>query len=317
MLVAVGLVVALAAAAFVFLFSSGPGQQPAIALQFVEGESMRYRMSMELRGRIAAPGMEEQGVIVAMDATVGMDVVSVDSSGVADVDVSLDRMQVRVNGRRVQVPAQGGRMRLAPDGRILEGGFLSDSVSSSGAGVPGLDQFAPILPEGEVAAGDTWSKEFAVPVPFGDGGITLRTTNTLLRYQKVGGQRAAVVVSHIDAPFDFNVPLSELSEFVGEGGPTEGVVAYDGSMVLDMTATVGTADGTMIDSETDGTFEIRMSFHGTPGIPEGEQATFNGSFSLDVKLLAAPKAAEPAPAGNAGKDKASPKAKGKPSPSTD
>jgi hypothetical protein len=284
--VAAGLVVAMAAGAFFFLSTSGGVQEPALALGFSEGDRLRFRVELALDGTMQAPELGEQPMDVDMRLTVGMNVLSVDADGVADVEVSIRGGSIRANGQSVPVPDQERlRMRVAPDGRILKGGLLSSSAPSSGAGIPGMDQLAPLLPDGPVKPGESWRKEFSIPAPFGEGEVSYTSRNTLVKYDRFHGVRTAVVLSHVEAPFEFTMSFAEVAELLDTDASLEGVVAYDGEMVFDMSAWVGVKRGELLRQETTGTFDVVMSFAGVPGVPDGTEATFRGSMALDLTLL--------------------------------
>ena len=186
------LVVALAAGAVVFLFGRGSGGGVALAMSFHQGASWRYRMHMSLDLTVAAGG---QSFPMKADLTAGvqMKVASIDAVGVATLKLHLSNVVATVNGRHSRLPptaVRGQTLRVAPDGHVLSATLPGVPAADTFNLVPGSDQVTPLLPDGPVQPGDSWSRDISVPAPFGAGGdLHASLLVTLVRYQDVHGVR--------------------------------------------------------------------------------------------------------------------------------
>lgn len=81
-----------------------------------------------------------------------------------------------------------------PDGRILSGANLGITTGEvGGPGIPGMDQFLPVLPDRPVVAGDTWSTHFEQGFPSPPKYSPTRSRDGSLRYGDLEGTRIAVV----------------------------------------------------------------------------------------------------------------------------
>jgi hypothetical protein len=215
--VAAGLALILALGAFI-LFNRGSGTGSAYALQFSKahaGDTYRYHMTMAMDMTMSAKELGgSQPLRATTDMVMTFRVDSVDSDGVAMVDFSTSNGTVESNGAKQSVPDSHITMRIAPDGHVvsINGNPLSPRVPLNG-GFLG-DQLTPILPPHQVKPGDTWSKDYQVPFPFG-GSVKYSSDNRFLRYETLDGARAAVIRSEVAAPMDSDLNFSALAALFG------------------------------------------------------------------------------------------------------
>lgn len=213
-IVAAVVVLALVAAGAAWFLSRSTAT--ALALDLEPGKAFRYHLQMSMKGTTEAAGSDVP-MNMGMDQTFTFRVVSVDKDGIAEVEMKIESASIAVNGRATPVPGFTVDLRVAPDGRILTGGQLSLAPgASSGAAFPGLDQFFPLLPDGPVKPGDTWTKSFDQQFPFGEGRLRYQTSNELLRYEDTKGVRAAVITSSLDLPLDIAMDLKKMLEVSGQ-----------------------------------------------------------------------------------------------------
>jgi hypothetical protein len=292
-LIGLGVLVALVAGSLAFLFTRGA--QPALALRYREGQSYRYQLRMEIRGALSSPELGlDQPLVGEIDYVMALRVLSVDSGGVATLQVAMEDATVTFDGQTQSVPGGfSARMRVAPDGRVLSSGGLGFApAGSSNFSVPGMDQFTPLLPDADAEPGDSWTKEFDVPMPFGDGALHYEVDGSFLRYEQVNGARAAVIQSTVRAPLDFTVELRRMAELFGGAGTgfppgVDPTIAYDGLMEFDMTSWFDPAVGQPLRNLMSGNMDIRMRFSGFPetdGLTQGE-VRLSGAFEMEVTTL--------------------------------
>jgi hypothetical protein len=217
-------------------------------------------------------------------------VLSVDPDGTASVEMRVEEADVTLDGERQAVPAtQPVRMRISRDGRLLAGsGNLGSAGAASGLNVPGLDQFTPLLPDHPVQPGDSWSKDFTAPFPIGDGELRYRSRNTFLRYEQLGGTKAAVIRSALTLLLDFQIDIRQLAEISGQGqsgfpAGTNPKISYGGTMSYLATNWFDPKGGQQLKSSIDGTMDIRMRFIDFPP----EQSVPAGEVTLSGKVRAA------------------------------
>lgn len=275
-----GLIVALAVAGLVFLLPRN-GEADALAFRFAKGTVQHYRLQLSLEGSLEGGGVS-QPLEMEMRQTFSMRTRSVDQGGVATVVLDVQDATAVLNGQSIPAPGDFEiELQIAPDGRILSGGGLSFAAGGSGgAAVPGADQFAPLLPDGRVSPGDTWTKEFELPFPLGEGTIHYTAENSLLEYEYKDGVRTAVIQSHISAPLDVTLDLSRLADITGESVPDAAAgakIIYDGQSSFDMVAWVEPDRGELIKEVSTGTFDITLRFEGLPEELPGD-VLFKGTF---------------------------------------
>lgn len=287
----VGLVIALVAGG-VFYFSSRPSGE-ALALEFKEGAKYRYRLEMTMDGTAAVAG-STRPFSMELGETLVMRVVSVDADGWATMDLTVKDLTATVNGQSSVAPGKFTmRVRMAPDGRVVVAGGLALGASgSSGTGLPGTDQFAPLLPDHPVRPGDSWSKEFEQEWPFGDGALRISSDNRFLGYETVDGARVAVIASRLTVPLDLELELRKLFEFLGtapQGLPLESdpTIVYGGELSMDGTGWVALETGEFVRQTATGTLDLTIRFEGLPQGPGPADAEvrLTGDFRMRVEPL--------------------------------
>lgn len=285
---AASVVVALAVGAFGYLSFNRGGGGTALALTLSPGQSVTYQVRFTMNGTISIAG-QSQPFSGQMSETVGWKVTSV-NAGVATVHVTLRNVSGQVEGQRIKksdVPS-GVDIKVAADGRVLSGGDLA-SAGSNSFGFPGTDQFTPLLPDRPVGPGDTWSKSFQQSLPFADGALSYSTRSTFLRYQTLQGVRTAVLSTTMDVPLDYTVNIRRLLAFIGQKDSqipagSDPSISYGGSVQIRSTSWFDPTRGQLVQSASDGTFDMTMKF---AGFPAGEQppgdVRFVGSISVQAE----------------------------------
>lgn len=297
---AISLVIVLAAGMFV-LRATRPKESAnarTIALSFTQGQSESYAISMSMNGTIDAGAMS-QPIDMVMDETQSWTVTDVAPDGVATVRVDVSDVSGTMNG--TSVPADLTTvppitMRIAPDGRVLTVGGLTFPAqsSASGYGFPGMGQFAPLLPDGKVARGDSWDKSFSQEFPFGSGKIEFNAHSTFESYEDLQGTRAAVIRTQFDVPLDFTVNVSDMLSALGGSNTSTGPsglagledasIEYGGQGSFTQKAWVDLDTKRMLKSESTGSFDMTMSFSGVPDLNVGRMH-FTGDFTQTLEKV--------------------------------
>jgi hypothetical protein len=256
-------------------------------------------IGMTMDGTVDAASLGSESLSMDVSETVTWTVTDVDNEGVATIEVAVTYMSGSVNG--TELPSTGAEMptvtmQIAPDGRILTAGGLAlgGIEQTQGFGFPGMGQMTPLLPDGEVAPGDSWTKTFTQENPFGGGSLEFTATSTFEGYEDVNGTNAAVVTTSFDVPLDFTIDLADLlqtlagasgsdglSGLTGIGDLVDASISYGGQGSIDMKAWVDTEAHQMLKMRSTGDFDMTMEFTGIPSL-DG-QIGFNGTFTESIE----------------------------------
>jgi hypothetical protein len=286
----------IAGAATYFLLRSEPagtGTATPLALAFDRGDETTYDIHITMDGSVDLGTLGEQPLNVDMGESVGWKVLRVTDAGVATIRVTVDKMWGSANGQPIPgtVDGQSMTLRMTRDGQILDANGLAFGSTGGGLGsFPGMDQVTPILPDHEVAPGDEWDKHFSQSFPFGDGKIEYTAHSTFDRYETVNGVHAAVVTTSYTVPLDFSINLSDLAKAFGgsSGGQLSGLggqnatIDYGGSGTFTQTSWLDLAARQIVKSESNGDFDMTMSF---PGLQEqlgSDQFGMSATFSMEL-----------------------------------
>ncbi len=155
--------------------------------------------------------------------------------------------------------------------------------------VPGSDQVAPLLPEGPVEPGDSWSRDVTVPAPFGaDDGIHASLVATLVRYQPFHGVRAAVIEEHGSIPLDLTLDVAKVLQALGKQEPQlpSGVnpqIRYHGTVTEEDTSWFDPAEGRVLSFSSTATVDATISFTGMPAGATAPDFGLSGKVSIDLR----------------------------------
>jgi hypothetical protein len=289
---------------FVF-FRGGSGTPAAYALQFSQakpGDVYRYAMTMEMDAAISAPQLGfSQPVQGTMDAVISMRVVSVDGEDVATVDLVIEEGEASFLDVTEPLPRETTRIRIAPDGRLVEvNGHALPGGAGIGAGLPGFDQFAPLLPDETVSPGETWTRDVDLPIPFGEGSMQMLVRGEYLRDATIRGLPAAVIRTDSFTPLDLEMSFDDIAAFLGASaedvpGVDDLEMTMGGNMRLLQTSWVNLATGRWYRTKGSADFDLAIVMRGLPD-PGPDEATMRlgGTMKLLVDDLA--HAEEPAAA---------------------
>jgi hypothetical protein len=302
LVVAVAVVLLLLAGAAVFAVTQGnDAEAQPLALSFAEGQEQTYEIHQTMDAEISSPLFGNEALSMDVTQVVGWKVVSVDGAGTATIEVTVAEMSGTLNGDQVpSTPVPPIEIEIAADGRVLSAGGLAlgGAAETQGFGFPGMGQLTPILPDDgdAVSVGDTWDKEFSQDFPFGEGTIEFSASSTYVRNETVDGREAAVIETEMTVPMDVTLDLAtlldalgpEIAGVTGAGGLDDlgdGAIAYAGGGTLTQTSFVDLGAAELLASQSEGEFEISMTFEGIPGLADAPvQMDFSGTFTQDLEL---------------------------------
>ncbi|HEY1332509.1 MAG TPA: hypothetical protein VGH10_13690 [Actinomycetota bacterium] len=310
--IAIVVVIALALAALAYLFLRPGSGNTAVAMtmSFTKSERQTYHMTMDLHGSLTAAG-QQVPLSEQMDMVMTWKVTDVNAAGVATVDVGVRHATATVDGRKVKVPSLGHlRFQINQNGQIVSGNMmaLTSASGSAGSGVPGTDQLTPLLPDHPVKPGDSWSKTYSQPNPFGDGSITYTTETHYVSNQMMQGVNAAVLQSTTTVPLNMTIDVRKMLKSAGSDatGSLDGAdpkFTYKGSVTMNQTAWFDVPNKQMLATQVQGHFDLHMSVSGLPAgesFPGGEIG-FTGDLTMSLTRTSGSGSASPSPdAGSSG-----------------
>jgi len=256
-----------------FAISCGATQAQAqtLSLAYSKGATYTYKAHMTLDETVDL-GAVKQPITVDMTATETQAVKSVDSSGVADITITLTGVSIKTTVGGVTsttttaVPTE--EVKVASDGRVLGINGLAFSGGSPFGAAGGGGTGSAIFPDGSVKPGDTWSKSYDQTNPLGSGTEHVTTTSKYLRDETINGTQAAVVQTTLNTPLDMTIDFSKFAQMTGGSSaafPITGLqgMAIKGTQVADATTWLDAKGHRVLKStmsaKIDATFSFVMS----------------------------------------------------------
>jgi hypothetical protein len=175
-------------------------QAQTLSLGYHTGDTYKYSFHSSTKQTLGTSAMTVPADI-EISATETVKVKSVDSSGTADLAITLGNFNVKsttagVANTTTGIPDTTLDVRVAADGRVLS----MDGHQFAGAnpflvfsGLGGGFFVSAVLPSNAVKPGDTWSKSYDQANPGGTGTIHLTSQSKYLRNESIQGVDAAVV----------------------------------------------------------------------------------------------------------------------------
>lgn len=296
----------LAAVAIFFVFgvaacgSAGTVSAHTISLAYKAGDSYKYSLHFALNYQI---GIQSLGMTVPLNVDLSgkeaVKVNSVDSSGVADVTITLTDLSTKtaVNGTTTTTTtaSQTITAKIDPDGRVVS---VNGSALGSGSlpGMSGSDStfVSAILPDKPVKPGDTWSKSYDESNILGSAGSVHATSeNKYVRDERVAGVDTAVVQSKITTNLNVKLDMSALggngsSPLFGGGGGVSSI-SMTGVVNSNVTSWIDTGARRIVKSHSSGTTDATLTFTVPSPSPAAAAQpgfsgpiTFKGTQTLDM-----------------------------------
>jgi hypothetical protein len=277
--------------------SVGAGSQAhAIRLAYKAGDSYKYSLHFVLNYTIGVQGVSLP-LNMDMSGKESVKVKSVDSSGVADLSITLTDMSVKVsvNGttNTTTTASSTVEVKVGPDGHIISVNGSAMSGSGSLPGLSGTDSglISAILPDKPVKPGDTWTKNYDDTNFMGSTGtLHVTTDNKYLRDDNLNNVNAAVVESKINASLDLTFDTSSLgggSSLFPAAGGSSGLqsMSMKGTTKSDVTSYIDASAGRILKSHSTGSVDATINLNmaagsAAPGLTG--PITFKGTQTLDM-----------------------------------
>lgn len=276
-----------AVTSLLFLAACGfPGTVEARAFTtgFKAGETIRYRLHESLTGTLLL-GAQQLPLNVDQTLTQVLRVRSVDKSGSATVEVSIEDAIGNAAGSTTTIKPPPVELQIGPDGRIrsASGAQIGGPIPS----IPGSDQLTPILPGHPVKPGDCWDKDYSRPNPYGSGQIGFTTHSCYVKDEAAAGLKAAVVDTTLRSPIDFSVDFSQLPAAVKRPTPAlVGLVHYSGSIDSSQRYWLQLPDHQLLRSTGSGKYRLSYSLSVAAGQASGpQQIDVNGEIKTALNRI--------------------------------
>lgn len=261
-----------------------PVQAKTISLAYRTGDTFKYSFHSATKQTLDAGGMT---IPTDIDITAGESVMvkSVDSSGVADLTITLSNFVLKsvtggITNTMTGLPDTTVDVTVAADGRLLNVGDSQYTASNPFLAFSGLGGgffVTAVLPSNAVKPGDTWSKTYNQDNPDGTGGLKVVSHSTYLRDENVNGVNAAVVETKSVGTIDVSItmpnavpsPAAASPSASPLGGATFSGMTIKGTENSDVTTWIDVSDHRVLKSHStetnDGTMTLGIT--GTNPMP--------------------------------------------------
>jgi len=277
-----------------FAISCGATQAQAqtLSLAYSKGATYTYKVHMTLDETVDLGAITEP-LKVDMTATETQTVKSLDSTGIADITISLTAVNIKTTVGGVSstttttVPTED--VKVASDGRVLGINGLAFSGGSPFGAAGGGGTGSAIFADGTVKPGDTWTKDYDQTNPLGTGSIHVTSTSKYLRDETISGTQTAVVQTTINTPMNMTIDFSTFGQMTGSNTtlPITGIqgMAIKGTQVADATTWLDAKAHRLVkstmSSKIDATFSFVMSATSTIPALTGPFA-IKGTQTMDL-----------------------------------
>jgi hypothetical protein len=199
-------------ALFAFACGAVPAQAQTLSLGYHSGDTYKYSFHSTTKQTLGASGMTVPSEIDT-SATETVKVKSVDSSGTADLAITLGNFNLKSTTGGVTNTTTGIAdttldVSVAADGRVLSMNgqqFAGANPFLIFSGLGGGFFVSAVLPSSAVKPGDTWSKSYDQANPGGTGTVHLTTQSKYLRNETIQGVNAAVVETISNGSLDMTL----------------------------------------------------------------------------------------------------------------
>lgn len=278
-------------ALFAFACGAVPAQAQALSLGYHTGNTYKYAYHSATKQTIVAAGLSLPAD-VELSANEAVSVKSVDSSGTADLAITLSNLTITSTTGGVTTTTPGMPdttidVTLAADGRVLSlngNQFAGSNPFLAFSGMGGGFFVTAVLPSNAVKPGDTWSKDYDQAIPGGTGSagaIHVTSHSKYLRNESLNGVNAAVVetTSSGSVNMTLEIPASGAAT-TGPGG-----FSISGTVTSDVTTWIDPSGHRVLKTHAtetnDGTLNLGSSFSAAlPGLTG--PITIKGTGTTDL-----------------------------------
>jgi hypothetical protein len=269
---------------------SAPGHAQTLTLAFTQGAEYHYTFHTTSDDTVDA-GMMSTPIKVDLTAKETAKVNSVDSAGVADISLTLTGVTVKTTTAGTQTtttttaPLPAVDLKIGRDGRVVSVNGKDMTPFMLGAsGGPNL--ISAVLPDTAVKPGDTWSKSFDQPDPFGKGTVHVTTNSNYLRDEALKGVNAAVVETTSTETFDLTMDGFPSAPTTTPGGSMGMSTTLKGTVKSDVTTWIDPAGHRILKSLMKADVAMTMTMVGpSSSAPAAGTGTFSikGTQTLDLE----------------------------------
>lgn len=259
-------------AAFVALAacgSFGAAQARTLSLAFKSGDTYKYKFTSTSK---QVAGMGGTSFPVELDTSAGESVAvkSVDPSGVADLEISLNNFALKTVSAGITNTTTGISpgpidLKVKSDGTVVSidgNAMMSGSPLAAFAGVGGYFITA-VLPDKAAKVGDTWSKTYDQAELSGGLGIHITSNSKYLRDETVNGISAAVVETKSDGAITISP---------GAGAASKMGVSMNGTVTTDVVSWIDPSSHRVIKSHSVTHDNLTLSFPTSPPVTNSSSA---------------------------------------------
>ena len=273
---------------FAFACGAVPAQAQTLSLGYHSGDTFKYLFQSTTKQTLATSGMTVPADI-EMSATETVKVKSVDSSGTADLAITLGNYNVKsstagVTNTTTGIPDTTLDVTVAADGRVLSMDghqFASADPFLVFSGLGGGFFVSAVLPSSAVRPGDTWSKSYDQANPGGTGTVHMTSQSKYLRNESIQGVNAAVVETTSIGSMDMTLGAPA----TGAAASAPGGLSIKGTVTSDVTTWIDPSTHRLLKTHStetnNGTLNMGASASsGLPGL--SGPITIKGSGTSDL-----------------------------------
>ena len=248
--------------------SLGAPQAHTLSLAFKSGDSYKYKFHATSKQTV---GMSTMSMPVQVDisATEAVKVNSVDSSGTADLTITLSDFSLKsvsggVTNTTTGLPVNSLDVKLRADGTVVE--INGTDVTAGGpfgalSGLGGGFFVAAVLPDHPVKVGDTWTKSYDQKDPKGTGTVHIDSNSKYQRDETVNGISAAVVETKSNGTIDVRMDRAMT-------GTANGNVSIHGTFTTDVTTWIDPNGHRIVKSHSTSTDDATITLPEQTGAAE-------------------------------------------------
>lgn len=266
-----------------------PPEPQSLAIEFAEGNRVRYRVFVTYSGTRTLGTGKEFPVNTNLHATVDLSVAEV-SGDTATLDVRMSNVYASGPSPFVKrVPSSfRTQVEVSKDGTIRSG-QLGLANAMIGYLAPGWDLLFPQLPPAPVQEGATWNTNESLPVVEGTV-VAVSGMSSLTGTVEKGAGSLTVVTGNVKAPVKAEIPLAEAAASIGVTAADYGLpvdadptLAFDGETSLELFARLDGQAGVVEQMYLKGNADYTVVATGVPGLDKAH-STADISVAMSVKI---------------------------------
>jgi hypothetical protein len=233
-------------------------QAHTLSLGFKAGDAYKYKLHLTSKQTASMTGMS---IPITLDiaASESVKVKSVDSSGVADLTLTLSGYTMKettggVTNTTTGIPDESLDIEVRADGTLVSINGVNVSGRNMLSALPCISGgffVAAVLPDHAVKAGDTWSKTYDQSFMDTTGKLHVVSNSKYLRDETVNGVNAAVVETKSTGSID-------MTPATGAANSPVSAFSVKGTFTTDVTTWVDTSGHRVVKSHATGHDDVTI-----------------------------------------------------------